>query len=183
MLKISFDFNEITQKVTNVKVTKSDSTTSASTNNHDLVVEENKLVLTIDAINKLGAVAGDRISVNYWTVDNETTYPIISKSEIFTDGANGNKVTQKGTISFKGQQRTSLLKFGSLFTFSEFKDKKGEVKDNVFILTPVEDDRETIKENNFSEEEEAIERLNNSQIDQEIAEMLGESEDYDALPF
>lgn len=116
-------------------------------------------------------------------MDNETTYPIISKSEIFTDGANGNKVTQKGTISFKGQQRTSLLKFGSLFTFSEFKDKKGEVKDNVFILTPVEDDRETIKENNFSEEEEAIERLNNSQIDQEIAEMLGESEDYDALPF
>ena len=183
MLKISFDFDENTQKVTNVKVTKSNSTTPASTNGEDLVVEENKLVLTTEAVNKLGAVAGDRISINYWTVDNQTTYPIISKSEVFTDGANGNKLTAKGTISFKGQQRTSLLKFGSLFTFSEFKDKKGEIRDNVFILTPVEDKRETIKDNEFAEEEEAIENLNNSQIDQEIAEMLGESEDYDALPF
>ena len=65
MLKISFDFDENTQKVTNVKVTKSNSTISASTNDNDLVVEENKLVLTTEAINKLGAVAGDRISINY----------------------------------------------------------------------------------------------------------------------
>ena len=65
MLKISFDFDENTQKVTNVKVTKSNSTTPASTNGEDLVVEENKLVLTTEAVNKLGAVAGDRISINY----------------------------------------------------------------------------------------------------------------------
>lgn len=65
MLKISFDFDESTQKVTNVKVTKSNSTITASTKSYDLVVEENKLVLTTEAINKLGAVAGDRISVNY----------------------------------------------------------------------------------------------------------------------
>ena len=65
MLKISFDFDESTQKVTNVKVTKSNSITTASTNSYDLVVEENKLVLTTNAIDKLGAVAGDRISVNY----------------------------------------------------------------------------------------------------------------------
>ena len=70
-----------------------------------------------------------------------------------------------------------------MFTFSEFKDKKGVIKDNVFVLTPVEDERETIKEDEFAEEKEAIENLNDSQIDQEIAEMLNESEDYDALPF
>ena len=70
-----------------------------------------------------------------------------------------------------------------MFTFSEFKDKKGEIKDNVFILTPVKDERETINEDEFAEEKEAIENLNDSQIDQEIAEMLNESEDYDALPF
>lgn len=64
-LKISFDFDESTQKVTNVKVTKSNSTITASTKSYDLVVEENKLVLTTEAINKLGAVAGDRISINY----------------------------------------------------------------------------------------------------------------------
>lgn len=70
-----------------------------------------------------------------------------------------------------------------MFTFSEFKDKKGVIKNNVFVLTPVEDERETIKEDEFAEEKEAIENLNDSQIDQEIAEMLNESEDYDALPF
>lgn len=89
MLKISFDFDESTQKVSNVKVVNSNSTITASTKSYDLGVEDNKLVLTPNAISQLGAVAGDRISVNYWTVDNETTYPIISKSDVFTDGANG----------------------------------------------------------------------------------------------
>lgn len=182
MLKISFDFDESTQKVSNVKVVNSKSTITASTKSYDLGVEDNKLVLTPNAINQLGAVAGDRISVNYWTIDNETTYPIISKSDVFTEGADGNKLTKKGTISFKGQQRTSLLKFGSAFTFSEFKDRSGEVKENVFILTPVED-QETLKvEDSLEDEKEQIQEINtNSEIDDEIAEMLGE--DYDALPF
>ena len=64
MLKISFDFDESTQKISNVKVVNSNSIT-ASTKSYDLGVEDNKLVLTPNAINKLGAVAGDRISVNY----------------------------------------------------------------------------------------------------------------------
>ena len=63
MLKISFDFDESTQKVSNVKVVSS--TITASTKSYDMVVEDNKLVLTSNAIDKLGAVAGDRISVNY----------------------------------------------------------------------------------------------------------------------
>lgn len=93
-------------------------------------------------------------------------------------------MTKKGTISFKGQQRTSLLKFGSLFTFSEFKDKSGEVRDDVFILTPVEDDRTTINENaDFTEEEESVQELNDSTVETEMAEMLGEENYEDALPF
>ena len=116
-------------------------------------------------------------------MDNETTYPIISKSDVFTDGASGNKLTQKGTISFKGQQRTSLLKFGSAFTFSEFKDRSGEVKENVFILTPVKD-QETLKvEETLDDEKEQIQEIDstNSAIEDEIAEMLGDN--YDVLPF
>ena len=182
MLKISFDFDESTQKVSNIKVISSNSIITASTKSYDLGVEDNKLVLTPNAIDKLGAVAGDRISVNYWTVDNETTYPIISKSEVFTEGADGNKLTKKGTISFKGQQRTSLLKFGSAFTFSEFKDRSGEVKENVFVLTPVEDQEAPKVEESFDDEKEQMQEINtNSAIEDEIAEMLGE--DYDALPF
>lgn len=182
MLKISFDFDETTQKVSNLKVVNT--SVKASTKEYDLEVDENKLNLTSDAVEKLGAAAGDRISVNYWTVDNQTTYPIISKADVFTDGSDGNKMTKKGTVSFKGQQRSSLLKFGSLFTFSEFKDKNGEVMDNVFILTPVEDDRTTInEETDFVEEKESVEELNKATVEKEMAEMLGEENYEDALPF
>jgi hypothetical protein len=92
-------------------------------------------------------------------------------------------MTKKGTVSFKGQQRTSLLKFGSLFTFSEFKDKSGTVVDNVFILTPVEDDKTTVEAPDFTEEEESVQELNNGTVEKEMAEMLGEENYEDALPF
>jgi hypothetical protein len=61
MLKISFDFDELTQKVSNLKVESQ----KASTKEFDMEVEENKITLTSEAISKLGAVAGDRLSVNY----------------------------------------------------------------------------------------------------------------------
>ena len=63
MLRISFDFDETTQKVSNLKVINS--SVQASTKQYDMEVDENKLNLTSNAIEKLGAVAGDRISVNY----------------------------------------------------------------------------------------------------------------------
>lgn len=178
MLRVSFEFDEVSQKISNLKVESANAITNKS---YDLLVDENKLELTSSAINKLGAIAGDRISVNYWTVDNQTTYPIISKSEVFTDGADGNKLTKKGTVSFKGQQRTSLLKFGSLFTFSEFKDKNGEVKDNVFILTPV-DESSSQSENDFTDVKESMEELDGSRVEDVIDEILGE-DDENALPF
>lgn len=178
MLRVSFEFDEVSQKISNLKVESANAITNKS---YDLLVDENKLELTSSAINKLGAIAGDRISINYWTVDNQTTYPIISKSEVFTDGADGNKLTKKGTISFKGQQRTSLLKFGSLFTFSEFKDKNGEVKDNVFILTPV-DESSSQSENDFTDVKESMEELDGRRVEDVMDEILGEDNE-DALPF
>lgn len=178
MLRVSFEFDEVSQKISNLKVESANAITNKS---YDLLVDENKLELTSSAINKLGAIAGDRISINYWTVDNQTTYPIISKSEVFTDGADGNKLTKKGTISFKGQQRTSLLKFGSLFTFSEFKDKNGEVKDNVFILTPV-DESNSQSENDFTDVKESMEELDGRRVEDVMDEILGEDNE-DALPF
>lgn len=178
MLRISFDFDEVSQKVSNLKVESANAIVSKE---YDLRIDDNKIELTSSAINKLGAIAGDRISINYWTVDNQTTYPIISKSEVFTDGSDGNKLTKKGTVSFKGQQRTSLLKFGSLFTFSEFRDKNDEVKDNVFILTPV-DDSSSQSENDFTDVKESMEELDGSRVEDVIDEILGE-DDENALPF
>lgn len=178
MLRISFEFDEVSQKISNLKV---ESANAIVNKEYDLRIDDNKIELTSSAVNKLKAIAGDRISVNYWTVDNQTTYPIISKSEVFTDGSDGNKLTKKGTVSFKGQQRTSLLKFGSLFTFSEFKDKNGEVKDNVFILTPV-DDSSSQSENDFTDVKESMEELEGSRVEDVIDEILGEDNE-DALPF
>lgn len=182
MLKISFDFDEVSNKVSNVKVITT-TTQKASTKKFDLEVEENKLTLTSEAIDKLGAVAGDRISVNYWTVDSETTYPIISKSDVFTDGADGNKLTQKGTVSFKGQQRISLLKFGNLFEFSQFIDKAGKVRDDVFKLVPVKDDRLSDDAKIFSDEQEITKELDASRVEDEIDTILGEENYEDVLPF
>ena len=178
MLRISFEFDEVSQKISNLKVESANAIVNKA---YDLRIDDNKIELTSSAVNKLKAIAGDRISVNYWTVDNQTTYPIISKSEVFTDGADGNKLTKKGTVSFKGQQRTSLLKFGSLFTFSEFKDKNGEIKDNVFILTPV-DDSSSQSENDFTDVKESMEELEDSRVEDVIDEILGEDNE-DALPF
>ena len=181
MLRITFDFDEISQKVNNLKVTTINDTKDSK---YDVELDENKLNLTPNAITKLQAVAGDRIAVNYWQVDNQTTYPIISKAEVFTDGMDGNKMTKKGTVSFKGQNRTSLLQYGSLFTFSEFKDKSGNVRNDVFILTPVEDDRETISDSaTLIEEEQHIDELNNDSSVQEISEILEEDSYADSLPF
>lgn len=93
-------------------------------------------------------------------------------------------MTKKGTVSFKGQNRTSLLQYGSLFTFSEFKDKSGNVRNDVFILTPVEDDRETISDSaTLIEEEQHIDELNNDSSVQEISEILEEDSYADSLPF
>ena len=178
MFKISFDFDEVSQKVTNIKIESKKVNQQA----FDMEVEENKLSLTSEAIKKLGATTGDRISVNYWTVDNENTYPIISKSDVFTDGDAGNKLTGKGTISFKGQQRTSLLKFGNLFEFGQFIDKSGRVRDNVFVLKPVKDDRLSTDAKIFNNEKEIVEELNASNVEDEISAILDE-ETENVLPF
>ena len=68
MLSISFDFDEQTQKVSNIKVSNLNKTTPVKTvivNKYDLEVLDNKLSFTPEAMQKLGASAGDRIAVNY----------------------------------------------------------------------------------------------------------------------
>ena len=61
MLKVSFEFDEVSQKISNLRVESN----HASTKQYDMEVDDNKINLTSNAISKLGAIAGDRISVNY----------------------------------------------------------------------------------------------------------------------
>ena len=107
-----------------------------------VTVADNKLVLSKEAVKALGGVAGDRIAVNYWTVDNETTFPVIGKSECFGDSTGGNRLTKSNTVSFRGVQRDILLEYGSFFKLIRF--------NTYFKMQKVD----VISENDLLEEEE-----------------------------
>ena len=107
-----------------------------------VTVADNKLVLSKEAVKALGGVAGDRITINYWTVDSETTFPVIGKSECFGDSTGGNRLTKSNTVSFRGAQRDILLEYGSFFKLIRF--------NNYFKMEKVE----VVSENDLLEEEE-----------------------------
>ena len=84
-------------------------------------VENNRLVLSSEAVKALNAIVGDRITINYWNIDKETTFPLIGKSELFSDSTNGNKLTKSNTVSYRGTQNKILKEYGSLFKLVPFK--------------------------------------------------------------
>lgn len=87
-----------------------------------LEVLDNRIALNTCALDQLQAKTDDRLSINYWNVDEEETFPIIGKAEMFTDKKDGNKLTKNHTISYRGEQRTILLEYGSIFLLTKFKD-------------------------------------------------------------
>lgn len=131
MLKISFDFNEESQTVSNVKVTK----TAAKYDDIDLPiieVSESKLIFSPQAISTMCLASGDRISVNYIQKNNELTFPVIGKSEVFADSDSGNKLSKSNTVLFRGTQNTILTKYGKLF-------KLEYLKSNMFKLVAIQE--------------------------------------------
>ena len=84
-------------------------------------VENNRLVLSSEAVKALNATVGDRITINYWNINKETTFPLIGKSELFSDPTNGNKLTKSNTVSYRGTQNKILKEYGSLFKLIPFK--------------------------------------------------------------
>jgi hypothetical protein len=67
MFKISFDFDESTHKVSNIKVIEKQEFVEElkQYGEYDLQVLDNKIQLTSEAINRLGVIVGDRIAINY----------------------------------------------------------------------------------------------------------------------
>ena len=160
MFTISFDFDETTKKVTNIKVVSIDKTLPTSDNY--LEVQDNKLKLGKEAITLLEATSGDRIQVNYWTINNQETFPVIGKSATFTDPTGGNALSKSNTISFRGNQRTVLLEYGNMFKLESFKD-------GMFKLVPI------TNEESLEKEQKELDDLN----------MLGNEiiDEFDDLPF
>lgn len=166
MFKISFDFDETTHQISNIKVV---SNTKVNLEGDEALVQlmENKIKISPKAVAAIGAQPGDRITINYWTEDNHNTFPLIGKSEVFTDKEGGCKLTKLNTVSFRGTQNTTLKVYGNLFKLEEFKD-------GMFKLVKVEDKNDSIEN-----EQLELDNLNSSEIDEEIKTMA----DTDDLPF
>lgn len=170
MLNISFNFDEVTQKVSNLKVT---SLSKVNLDESEPLVQlmDNKIKLTPKTVELIGAKVGDRIQVNYWTENNHNTFPLIGRSEVFTDKDEGCKLTGSNTISFRGNKNSTLKIYGNLFKLEEFKP-------NMFKLVKVEEENPSTEE-----EQQALEDLNTSEIDEEIKDIMSQVEDSDDLPF
>ena len=122
MLNISFTFDESTHKISNLNVKEIKKYIKPETyvsEEYDLEILDNKIQLSPNALVKLNAVPNDRITINYWYVGPNKSYPIISKADVFDNGVDGNRLTKSKTFSFRGEQRDILLKFGTKFIFEE----------------------------------------------------------------
>lgn len=168
MFKISFDFDETTKKISNIKVV-SETPKVLDLTNPTLHVLDNKLQLSESAINLIGVLPNERVTITYWQNEDGSHTPIIGKSETFTDKDGGNRVTQSNTISFRGRQRDTLLMYGDAFKVEEFKD-------GMFWLTPIKSEDNT--EDLQIENEDLLELSNISD-----EEMIIEQDDFDDLPF
>ena len=180
MLRISFDFNETSKIVSNVKVEDINGSRKIVSNSSpnipeigpDVEVLDNKLQLSQSAVAKLDARADDRISIQYINEGIGKACPIIGKAEIFTDRLDGNRLSAKRTISFRGEKRNTLIEFGTLFNLEEYKD-------GVWKLIPYKDSEENEP---LTDEENDAEALNSSELEQEIEEITSSMAD-DDLPF
>lgn len=158
MIKVSFEFDENTKTVSNVKVTECKLVPKIS--NCDVDLQATKLLLSNNCISKLNAVVGDKISVQYWTVNNQETFPLIGKAECFTDKENGNKLSKTGSVSFRGNQQKTLSNYGQQFKIEEF-DKI----DGAFKLVKIED---TPDDEDLTEEQEDLKNLESVEVEDDL---------------
>lgn len=171
MFSISFDFDELTGKVSNIQVDgnakpKTKAKRKKSADSRPLLeVDENKLILSDALVEALQIEAGERLNINYWTVDASTTFPLIGKSEMFSDKAAGNKLNSANTVSFRGVQRNVLLEYGTLFTIEPWQE-------GIFKLIPLEDLLSADDSINEELKEDQDDLLGLSDLDQEIAEIM-----------
>lgn len=172
MLNISFDFDESTHKVSNLKVIEKEVIEPKIEGPYDIQILDNKIQLTSDAVEKLGVIVGDRIAINYWYSGPNDAYPIISKADTF-EGVEGLKLNKSKTLAFRGEQRDTLLKYGTAFSFEEWRDKTGKVKEKVFKLSPVKEDDSRSDEKIVAIEEATVENMSQKELEDD-AEWLME---------
>ena len=161
MFKISFEFNETSKQVSNIKVTEIQAPTDIGDYSYELKVEDNKLQLYPPALKKLKAEANDRLSVQYISLGVGKSAPVIGKAEVFTDAMDGNRLSRTGTVAFRGEKRETLAQFGTYFNLEEYKE-------GMWKLVPVVINEKT----DLSQETQDLEKLNSTEIDTELNELF-----------
>lgn len=144
-MKIIIDFDPVTQTV--IGVTTDAGTFPVETEKKKRVKKEkveddslkltlgdNKLILTPKLVEKLSVKEGDKISIMY-KESNGFIEPFLGKSDLFT-GSGGNKLTKSLTVSFRGYQRESLLKFGTEFNVEVVGDGSVKLVSDVKVKKP-----------------------------------------------
>lgn len=126
-----------------------------------LTLEDNKYILNAAAIEALDVEPGDTIDIKNQKIGTKKV-KVIGSSMTFGTKA-GNKLTQKGTVSFRGKSNDELSEFGNIFILEPHPNVSG-----LFVL----------KGNNQEDEEEVIpEEEDTVEVDEEIEDALEISED------
>ena len=117
-----------------IKASKKKSSSSKSTPKIDdsnpnptLTLEDNKYILNAAAIEALGVEPGDTIDIKNQKVGTKKV-KVIGSSETFGTKS-GNKLTQKGTVSYRGKSNDELSKLGTVFNLEPHPNVSG-----LFIL-------------------------------------------------
>ena len=124
---------------------KSASKIDDSDPNPKLTLEENKYILNAAAIEALGVTPGEStIDIKNQKIGTKKV-KVIGSSETFGTKA-GNKLTLKGTVSFRGKSNEELSKFGDIFTFEPHPNVvglfilKGNEEEDIDVIVPEKED-------------------------------------------
>ena len=101
-------------------LTKADIKIDDSSSEPTIIRDKTKLTFNQAAMDLLDLKADDLIAIMYRS-ENGNNIPLIGKATAF-NMTTGNKITKKGTVSFRGDMNKTLENYGSTFSLVESKD-------------------------------------------------------------
>lgn len=139
-----------------IKVTKKSTKSSSASkiDNSDpipkLTLEDNKYILNGAAIKALDVEPGDTIDIKNQKVGTKKVKVIGSSATFGTKS--GNKLTQKGTVSYRGKSNEELSALGTIFTLEPHPNVlglfilKGDNEEDVEEVIPEEEEIEEVED-------------------------------------